>query len=85
LGLSCIEALEDELHRRRSFADRGLAKLMDHYDHYGLPGGNALVLRAILERDPRTLREYFSERASHEAQAFVGGKVDPSMRVPAVR
>jgi uncharacterized protein YbjT (DUF2867 family) len=63
----------------------GLAKMMDHYDHYGLPGGNALVLRAILGRDPRTLREYFSERASHESHAFVGGKIDSSMKVHAAR
>ena len=63
----------------------GLAEMMDHYDHYGLPGGNALVLSAILERDPRTLREYFSEQASPESRAFVGGKLDPSLRVQAVR
>jgi len=35
-------------------------KIMDaDYDKYGFPGGNALVLRAILGREPRTLRAYF--------------------------
>jgi uncharacterized protein YbjT (DUF2867 family) len=42
----------------------GLVKMMDHYDHYGLPGGNDLVLRAVLGHDPRTLVQYFGEVAS---------------------
>jgi len=41
----------------------GLAKMMDHYDHYGLPGGNDLVLRAVLGHEPRTLVHYFREVA----------------------
>jgi len=53
----------------------GLAKMMDHYDHYGLPGGNDLVLRTILGRDPHTLREYMSELASHAPRAFVGARI----------
>jgi hypothetical protein len=28
-------------------------------EQYGFPGGNALVLRAILGREPRPLRQYF--------------------------
>ncbi len=39
-------------------------KIMDaDYDKYGFPGGNALVLRAILGREPRTLRQYLQELA----------------------
>ena len=39
-------------------------KVMDaDYDKYGFPGGNALVLRAILGREPRTLRQYLQELA----------------------
>lgn len=39
-------------------------KIMDaDYDQYGFPGGNALVLRAILGREPRTLRQYLQELA----------------------
>ena len=34
-----------------------------HYDEYGFPGGNALVLRAILGREPRSLEQYIYELA----------------------
>jgi hypothetical protein len=37
--------------------------MMIHYDRHGLPGGNPLVLRAILGREPRTLTDYFRELA----------------------
>lgn len=43
----------------------GLTRMMTHYDEHGFPGGNALVLRAILGREPRTLDEYFHELARH--------------------
>ena len=42
----------------------GMTRMMAHYDRHGLPGGNAVVLRAILGREPRTLKEYFQELAS---------------------
>ena len=42
----------------------GMTRMMAHYDGHGLPGGNPLVLRAILGREPRTLRDYFRELAS---------------------
>lgn len=38
-----------------------MAKMIAHYDRYGLPGGNPLVLRAILGREPLTLSGYFRE------------------------
>lgn len=38
-----------------------MAKMIAHYDRHGLSGGNTLVLRAILGREPRTLREYIAE------------------------
>jgi uncharacterized protein YbjT (DUF2867 family) len=38
-----------------------MSKMIAHYDRYGLPGGNPLVLRAILGREPRTLSEYLRE------------------------
>lgn len=41
----------------------GLARMNAHYDKYGFPGGNALVLQAVLERAPRTLRQYIYELA----------------------
>ena len=42
----------------------GLRKIYDHYNQFGFPGGNALVLRAILDREPRTLSSFFAELAS---------------------
>jgi uncharacterized protein YbjT (DUF2867 family) len=39
----------------------GMKKMYAHYDRYGFPGGNALVLQAILSREPRSLRHYFQE------------------------
>ena len=42
----------------------GLLRMMEHYDEHGFPGGNALVLRAILGREPRTLEQYFRELAN---------------------
>ena len=42
----------------------GMTKMMAHYDRHGLPGGNALVLRTILRREPRLLRDYFAELAA---------------------
>ena len=37
--------------------------MLDWYDHHGLLG-NSLTLRAILGREPRTLRDYFQELAA---------------------
>lgn len=34
------------------YAADGFRRLRDHYDRYGFPGGNALVLRTILGREP---------------------------------
>jgi uncharacterized protein YbjT (DUF2867 family) len=42
----------------------GMTRMMAHYDRHGLPGGNALTLRAILGREPRSLKAYFAELAS---------------------
>lgn len=46
----------------------GLIAMNIHYDRYGLAGGNALVLRAALDREPRTLRQYFAELAAANPQ-----------------
>ena len=42
----------------------GMTRMLAHYDRHGLPGGNAVVLRAILGREPRSLKDYFRELAS---------------------
>jgi hypothetical protein len=41
--------------------------MMAHYDEHGFPGGNVLVLRTILGREPRSPKEYFHELATHQA------------------
>ena len=35
------------------------------YDPFGFPGGNALVLKAVLGREPRTLEQFLHELAEH--------------------
>jgi nucleoside-diphosphate-sugar epimerase len=42
----------------------GLRRMFADYDQYGFPGGNPLVLRAILDGEPRTLQDYIAELAS---------------------
>ncbi|MGA8111127.1 MAG: NmrA family NAD(P)-binding protein [Acidobacteriaceae bacterium] len=46
----------------------GMRRLYEHYDRHGFPGGNALVLRDILEREPRSLRDYLRELAEHDGR-----------------
>lgn len=45
----------------------GIARMTAHYDTHGFSGGNALVLRAVLGREPRTLEAYVRELAGHNA------------------
>lgn len=47
----------------------GMRTMYADYSRYGFPGGNVLVLQAILEREPRTLRQYIQELASREASS----------------
>ena len=42
----------------------GMTRMMAYYDKHGLPGGNPLVLRSILGREPRSLKDYFRELAA---------------------
>ena len=46
-----------------SFRD-GMERMYADYAKYGFPGGNALVLRAILGREPRTLKDFFKEQVN---------------------
>ncbi|MBV8787481.1 MAG: hypothetical protein JOZ00_12425 [Mycobacterium sp.] len=65
--IAAVEITLDEFASRLPegpFRD-GMTRMMAHYNGHGLPGGNALVLRAILGREPRSLREYFRELAAH--------------------
>ena len=42
----------------------GMQRMFADYAQYGFPGGNALVLRAVLGREPRTLKEFFKEQTA---------------------
>jgi uncharacterized protein YbjT (DUF2867 family) len=59
-----IEARRGGEEMLKKFPDL-LRPMFKHYDHYSLRG-NALTLRAILGREPRTLRAYFEELAGKE-------------------
>jgi hypothetical protein len=47
----------------------GLKRMYSDYDQCGFPGGNALVLRKVLGREPRSLRQFFEELARREQKA----------------
>jgi uncharacterized protein YbjT (DUF2867 family) len=44
----------------------GLQRMYADYDQFGFPGGNALVLQAILHRPPRTIEQFLAELAQQE-------------------
>jgi uncharacterized protein YbjT (DUF2867 family) len=47
----------------------GLKRMYADYNQYGFHGGNSLVLKAVLGREPRTLRDFFRELASRQVKA----------------
>jgi uncharacterized protein YbjT (DUF2867 family) len=52
----------------------GMVRMMAHYDRHGFTGGNGLVLRAILGREPRSLLDYFRELASSQPPGATVGR-----------
>jgi hypothetical protein len=46
-----------------------MKKMYADYNEFGFPGGNALVLRAILGREPRALLAFFHELSARAAAA----------------
>ncbi len=48
---------------------QGIKAMFEHYDRIGLAGGNGLVLRSILGREPRTLPQYIRELATTQKMA----------------
>ena len=66
--IKAVEITFDEWVRRTHapqgpFRD-GMERMFADYDKFGFPGGNALVLRTILGREPRTLKDFFTEQAN---------------------
>lgn len=65
------EVLGREIKERReldalSEVPQAERRMFDHYDRHDLLG-NPLTLEAILNREPRTLRAYFEERANNSS------------------
>jgi len=48
---------------------QGLERMYADYNVHGFPGGNALVLKTILQREPRTLKQYIHELAKERRAA----------------
>ena len=48
------------------YAADGFRRLREHYDRYGFPGGNPLVLRTILGREPRGFADVWHALAHEE-------------------
>ena len=59
------EAPFEEWTRRAHVPDgsrkEGLKRMFAFYNDYGFPGGNSLVLRSILGREPRSLQQFIQE------------------------
>lgn len=69
--ITAVEITFDEWVRQAhipegTFRD-GMQRMYADYAQYGFPGGNALVLRAVLGREPRTLKDFFKEQANTQA------------------
>ena len=62
-GETSVEEWKQTAHIPDGLLREGLARMNAHYDKYGFPGGNALVLQAVLGREPRSLRQYIFELA----------------------
>lgn len=62
-----VESIITSAHIPEGSMREGMRTTYANYDQYGFPGGNALVLRAILGREPRTLQEYTQALASRKA------------------
>ena len=47
----------------------GLKRMYAEYNQYGFNGGNTTVLKCLLGREPRTLREFFRELTTRHSKA----------------
>lgn len=74
LAAIATELLGRPVHARTTGVDRSamprgpsgdaMARMLAQYDAHGFAGGNDLVLRAVLHRPPRTVRDFFTELAA---------------------
>jgi uncharacterized protein YbjT (DUF2867 family) len=67
------ELSQDEWARKSGIPDErkreGLRRMYAHYNQYGFPGGNSLILRTIIAREPRTLKQFLHELAVRSQKA----------------
>ena len=47
----------------------GMLRMLAYYDEFGLAGGNRLVLKSILGREPRTVTDYFRENLAESSSS----------------
>jgi uncharacterized protein YbjT (DUF2867 family) len=71
-----VEALEPSFDEWADAAEmpagplrEGLKQMYADYDEAGFPGGNSLVLEAVLGREPRTLAQFVEELSARERAA----------------
>ena len=63
-----FESWAEQAHIPAGPLREGFKRMYADYDQFGFPGGNALVLTAILGREPRTMQQYLQELASQQPQ-----------------
>ena len=71
-----VEAVDvpfDEWAQRSNIPDgplrQRLGAMFAEYDAHGLSGGNAVVPKSILGREPRMFKQYFGELAARDRRA----------------
>lgn len=72
-GVEAVESTFDEWADRAQISAGprrdGLKQMYADFDEKGLPGGNSIVLEAVLGREPRSLVEFIEELAARESAA----------------
>jgi len=68
-GETSFDAWSDDERIAEGPRREGLKRMYADYNQYGLRGGNALVLRSLLGREPRTLKEFLVELAVRRIRA----------------
>jgi len=56
-----FEKFAKSIGSKDDFVVNGLKNMFNHYDQYGLHGGNSLILETILGRKPTSLQEFLSD------------------------
>ncbi len=65
-GEVTFEEWVEQAHIPEGSFHEGMQRMYAVYAKYGFAGGNALVLRAVLGREPRSLEAFFKELSQSE-------------------